>query len=149
MRHRIYLHLVWTTQDRAALIDGQLARFLSQLLRALARKERSYILEIGMVQTHVHLLVRIRPTTLVASLVKRLKGASSAIATQEGYAVAGARLHWAKGYSVQSVSERALETVRHYLRDQPRHHPAEIILDWQGDIAAEYDSASMEAMIER
>jgi REP element-mobilizing transposase RayT len=149
MRHQIYLHLGWTTRDRAALIDCPLARFLSRILRALARKERSYILEIGMVQTHVHLLIRIRPTTCVASLVKRMKGASSALATQEGFAAPGGRLYWAKGYSVDSVSARALENIRQYLRDQPRHHPAEAILEWEGDIAAEYDSASVEAVIER
>jgi REP-associated tyrosine transposase len=146
MLHRIYLHVVWTTRDRAALIDAPLARFLVKTLRVLARRERSYILEVGMVQTHVHLLVRIRPTTLVASLVKRLKGASSALATQERYAVAGARLYWAKGYSVHSVSERALETVRHYLRGQPRHHPTEAIPGWEGDTGAEYDAASLETM---
>jgi REP element-mobilizing transposase RayT len=95
--HRLYLHVVWTTRDHAALIDAPLARFLVRILRVLARRERSYVLEVGMVQTHVHLLVRIRPTTPIASLVKRLKGTSSAIATQEGYAVAGARLYWAKG----------------------------------------------------
>jgi REP element-mobilizing transposase RayT len=46
----------------------------------MARKERGYILESGMVQTHVHLLARIHPTIPVSLLVKRLKGASSAVA---------------------------------------------------------------------
>ena len=61
MRHRLYVHLVWTTRERARLIDRDLARFLCGFLRAMARKERAYVLEIGMVQTHVHLLVRVHP----------------------------------------------------------------------------------------
>ena len=65
----------------------------------MARKERAYILEIGMVQTHVHLLARVHPTNPVSSLVKRLKGASSAVAAQEGLGRLG-WLYWAKGYSV-------------------------------------------------
>jgi len=73
----------------------------------------------------------------VASLVKRLKGASSAVAALEGLGGLG-RLYWAKGYSVHSVSARALDTVRAYLRRQPIHHPAEAIVDWEGDIP-EYD----------
>ncbi len=141
MFHQLYVHIVWTTRDRAPLIDAALARFLCRILRALARKERCYILEIGMVQTHVHLLVRVHPTTSIAQLLKRLKGASSALATQEGYGAAG-RLYWAKGYSVHSVSTRILERVRHYLRGQPQHHPAEAIAGWGGDEAAEYDVAS-------
>jgi putative transposase len=80
MRHRLYVHLVWTTRARSRLIDAPLARFLCRFLRAMARKERAYILEIGMVQTHVHLLARVHPTVPVSSLVKRLKGASSAVA---------------------------------------------------------------------
>src|SRR4026208_900180 len=106
MRHRLYVHLVWTTRARARLIDAALARFLCRFLRAIARKERAYILEIGMVRSHIHLLARIHPTVTVSLLVKRLKGASSAVADQE---VATDRpVYWAKGYSVGSVSATGL-----------------------------------------
>lgn len=107
----------------------------------MARKERAYILEIGMVQTHVHLLARVHPTISVSSLVKRLKGASSAVAAQEGVGKPG-RLYWAKGYSVQSVSVRAVDVVRAYLRRQPLHHPEEAIVGWDGDVP-EYDSINV------
>lgn len=147
MFHQVYVHIVWTTRGRAALIDAGLARFVCRILRALARKVRCYIIEIGMVQTHVHLLVRVHPTTSIAQLLKRLKGASSALSTQEGYGAAG-RLYWAKGYSAHSVSTRNLERVRRYLRGQPSHHPAEAISGWDGDQAAEYDAASETARTE-
>jgi hypothetical protein len=42
-RHRLYVHLVWTTRGRERLIDQELARFLCRFLRAMARKERAYI----------------------------------------------------------------------------------------------------------
>ena len=138
MRHRLYIHLVWTTRGRERLIDRDLARFLCRFLRSMARKERAYILEIGMVQNHVHLLARVHPTKPVSTLVKRLKGASSAVAAQEGVGKLG-RLYWAKGYSVQSVSERSLDTVRAYLRRQPVHHTPEAIVGWDGDVP-EYDN---------
>ena len=141
MRHRLYIHLVWTTRARARLIDATIALFLCRFLRAMARKERAYILEIGMVQNHIHLLARVHPTNSVSSLVKRLKGASSAVAAQEGLGGLG-RLYWAKGYSVQSVSARALDMVRAYLRKQPIHHPEEAIVGWEGDVP-EYDDATV------
>lgn len=105
----------------------------------MARKERAYILELGIVQTHVHLLGRVHPTIPISQLVKRLKGASSAVAALEGLGSQG-RLYWAKGYSVQSVSPGALEAVRAYLRRQPERHPLEMIAGWEGD-APEYDRA--------
>jgi putative transposase len=143
MRHRLYVHLVWTTRGRARLIDRDLARFLCRFLRAMARKERAYILEIGMVQTHLHLLGRVHPTIALSRLVKRLKGASSAVAAQEGLGSQG-RLYWAKGYAVHSVSEGALDRVRLYLRHQSDHHPDEAIGDWEGDMP-EYDRAGAPA----
>ncbi len=141
MYHRVYVHLVWTTRGREPLIDHYLAEFLCGFLRAAARKEGAYVLEIGMVGTHVHLLARLHPTTSISRLVQRLKGASSAVATKKGYGARNARLLWAKGYSVQSVSVRALDSVRRYLRTQPTHHADEAIPGWQGDVA-EHDEAS-------
>ena len=102
----------------------------------MARKERAYLLEIGMVQTHVHVLARVHPTVPISILVKRLKGASSAVASKEG--IGHKRLSWAKGYSVDSVSRIGLESVRAYLRGQPTHHPHEAIMGWEGD-TPEYD----------
>ena len=128
VRHRLYVHLVWTTRGRERLIDPELASFLCRFLRAMARKERAYVL-----------LARLHPTVPVSTLVKRLKGASSAVAAQEGLGGQG-RLFWAKGYSVESVSARTLEPVRRYLRGQPTHHPDEAIVGWEGD-TPEYDQA--------
>ncbi len=82
MIDRIYCHIVWTTRNRKALIDAALARFLCGFLRGVASQEAARLLEIGMVRTHVHLLVRIRPTTNVSRLLQRLKGGSAAIATR-------------------------------------------------------------------
>src|SRR3989440_6797518 len=80
MIDRIYCHIVWGTRDRAPLIDAGLARFLCAFLRGVAAQEHARILEIGMVRTHLHLLVRIRPTTDVSRLLQRLKGGSAMIA---------------------------------------------------------------------
>jgi putative transposase len=103
----------------------------------MARKERAYVLEIGLVQTHVHVLARVHPATPISTLVKRLKGGSSAVAAKEGIA-GGSHLSWAKGYSVDSVGRRSLQSVRAYLRRQPLKHSDEAIPGWKGD-TPEYD----------
>ena len=138
MRHCLYVHLVWTKRGRDRLIGVELARFLCRFLRAMARKERAYVLEIGMVQTHIHVLARVHPAVPISTLVKRLKGGSSAVAAKEGIG-GGSHLYWAKGYSVDSVSRRSLATVREYLRRQPLKHSDEAIPDWNGD-TSEFDA---------
>ncbi len=142
MYHRIYVHIVWTTRNREPLIDAGLAGFLCRFLRAIARKERGYILEIGMVQTHVHLLLRIHPTANVSRMVQRLKALSSTVANRERPGDAGVPLYWAKGYAVKTVRPEGMEAIRAYLRRQPTHHPTEAISGWPGDIEAEFDASS-------
>jgi len=140
---RIYCHIVWTTRDRQPLIDAGLARFLCGFLRAVATQENARILEIGMVRTHVHLVVRTHPTTDLARLLQRLKGGSAAIARKERHSTDGNCLRWAKGYSIHSVSPRGVAAARQYLRDQPKHHPDQVISGWRGD-QPEYESAGVD-----
>ncbi len=137
--HRLYYHVSWTTRNRAALIDAAGACFLTRFLRGVARQEHAHILEIGMVSTHVHILVRAHPTTDLSRLMQRLKGGSSAVAHKEHLA----SLRWAKGYAIDTVGRRALSAVREYLREQPSRHQAERIEGWPGDIP-EFDVSGNE-----
>lgn len=90
-----------------------------------------------MVTTHVHLLLRMHPTTVVSRLVQSLEGGSAMVANRE-LPPGPAPVRWAAGYSVRTVSARMLDRVRDYLRAQPAHHPDERIAGWAGDIP-EYD----------
>ena len=143
MLSHLYCHIVWTTRDRAPLIDAGLARFLMRFLRGVARQERAHILEVGMVRTHIHVLARCHPTTNLSRLLQRLKGGSSAIAGKEQHSSEKNQLRWAKGYSIRSVSLRSLPTVREYLRQQPVRHPNEAIAGWEGD-QPEYETAGQD-----
>jgi len=140
MRQRLYAHVVWTTRDRKPLIDARVARFLMGFLRGVARQEGAQVLEVGLVADHVHLLVRLDVTTRLPRLVQRWKGGSAAVARQEKHGSTDAPLRWSKGYAIQSVSPRALQAVRAYLRAQSRHHPHRVIAGWKGD-PGEYDPA--------
>ena len=129
MRDRLYVHIVWTTRGREPTIDAAVARFLSRFLSVVARQERAGLHAMGMVRTHVHLLLQLHPTTNISRLLQRLKGGSSVLANREGHAAARP-LRWARGYNIESVSPRALEAAREYVLRQPAHHPREAILGW-------------------
>ena len=127
MRHRLYVHLVWTTRGRAPLINLARASFLSRFLPAVARQERARVLAIGIVQTHVHLLLQLHPATVIGALAQRLKGGSSRLIAREGHGGGSPLLRWARGYNLESVSPRALPAVLEYVSSQAAHHPAEAI----------------------
>jgi REP element-mobilizing transposase RayT len=131
MRDRLYVHIVWTTRGREPTIDATVARFLFRFLPAIARQERAGVHALGIVRTHVHLLLQLHPTTNISRLLQRLKGGSSVLANRGGHA-AGRPLRWARGYNIESVSPRALAAAREYVLRQPVHHPQEAIPGWSG-----------------
>ena len=133
MWHRLYVHIAWTTRDRAPLIDAGFAAYLCRFLRDVAAQERTLILNVGIVSNHVHLLARLHPTTTLPRLMQRLKGGSSALASRERRTVDGRNLKWDSGYAIRSVSPGALDAVRAYLRAQPQRHPELAIPGWEGD----------------
>ncbi|HVX89149.1 MAG TPA: IS200/IS605 family transposase [Gemmatimonadales bacterium] len=132
MRHRIFFHLVWTTRVRAPLIDLEGARFLCRTLRPIASRHRAAVLEIGLVSTHIHLLVRAHPLADVVKMIGQMKGVTSRVAKRDCIAP----ITWADGYDIESVSPGDEQKVRHYLRAQPFRHPSEAIGGWEGDLFA-------------
>ncbi len=96
MRHRLYLHVAWTTRLRAPILTLPAAAFLAELLPRLARQERTEVIALGIVRTHLHLVVRVHPTTSLPTLLQRLKGVSATLARKER------KIHimWGKGYNV-------------------------------------------------
>ena len=123
MRSRIFLHVVWTTRDREPIIGAEGAGFLSEYLPRIASEERAKVLGLGIVTTHLHMLVRVHPTTVLPRLVQRWKGGSATVAKRDHQII----LKWDAGYNVESVSVRALSSVMHYVTTQDEHHPDQAI----------------------
>ena len=129
MRHRLYLHFAWTTRDREPLITAQVAEFLGRFLPGVAFQERSRIIALGLVKTHVHVLAELHATTNIPRLLQRWKGGSAALAGKEGV-TRPLGLRWAKWYSLTSVSPSQLDAVTSYVAAQATHHPTEAIPGW-------------------
>ncbi|MEP6474193.1 MAG: IS200/IS605 family transposase [Gemmatimonadota bacterium] len=130
MHHRLFIHLVWTTRDRAPLIDLARAQFLVAYLPIVSLQERGTICAIGIVSTHVHVLLQVDPVLALPRLVQRFKGGSSTLASQQCIGNRASPLRWARGYSAKSVSDGAVGKVVQYIESQALHHPTEAIADW-------------------
>jgi REP element-mobilizing transposase RayT len=79
VRSRLFYHIIWTTRGRQTRADAPAARFLQRFIPSVARRERSRVLAIGIVATHVHVLVETHQTTSLPRLVQRFKGGSSVL----------------------------------------------------------------------
>lgn len=130
MPHLLLAHITWTTRDRAPLIDAERAQFLQLFLCAVATEERAQVLALGMVATHVHVLVALNLGADIPRLVQRFKGASARVAARDNVGPRQRPLRWAKGYDFRSVSLGNLTRAADYVESQSLHHPDEAIAGW-------------------
>ena len=118
----LYALMTWTTRDRAPLITAQVAEFLRQAIPEIALRYGTTVLETGIVDDHVHVLVRLPLRPDIPRLAQGLKGATARIANRDGIARKAEPLHWATGYDLRSVSPRGLRDARTYVRSQLMKH---------------------------
>jgi putative transposase len=109
--YEIHLHLVWTTKYRKAVMRGDVAMRVRELIRQVCRAEEVDILKGHVSKDHVHLFVSIPPQVTISRLVQRLKGKSSHRLLAEFAHLRKAfwgRHLWARGYfCCSSVLRRA------------------------------------------
>ena len=115
-------HLVWIPKYRKKVIYGKLRRELGGILRELAQRRESEILEGHLMGDHVHMLIAIPPKYSVAQTVGYIKG-KSAIWIARTY---GGRKRnftgehfWARGYYVSTVG-RDEDLIRDYIQKQEK-----------------------------
>ena len=75
--------------------------------------------EIGGIETHVHLVITVAPTTLLSELIGQLKGSSAHEVNQK---LGSKAVEWQAGYGVVSFGTKDLEWVRAYVRNQRERH---------------------------
>jgi putative transposase len=76
------------------------------------------VIAIGGVEDHVHLLVGFPPTLAVSELVKKVKGTSSHLVNSKNDDF----FKWQGAYGAFTVSQRSLDKVADYIRNQEMHH---------------------------
>ncbi|TMQ53096.1 MAG: hypothetical protein E6K73_01795 [Candidatus Eisenbacteria bacterium] len=90
--------------------------------RRLRARHGTRVIELGIVRNHLHLVLELPPRVDVPRLVQGLKGASARIANRDGV-MPRARLRWADGYDLRSLSVRDLARAIRYVRTQATRHP--------------------------
>ncbi len=117
---QLYVHLVWSTWDRLPLIDETVRQPLYAAMAEKCRSLKCEPVEIGGMEDHVHLLVRLHPTVSISQLVKEIKGSSShlvnhALAKQEEF-------QWQGAYGAFSIRKNEVPQVKGYILNQQQHH---------------------------
>lgn len=113
-------HLVFGTKQRRRLLTAEIRPLVYEYLGGIVRAEGGSLTEIGGVEDHVHLLLRLTPSHRLADFVRVLKANSSKWINEQS--LTSERFAWQEGYGVFTVSESQIESVRRYLQRQAEHH---------------------------
>lgn len=126
----LVVHVVWATQRRRPVLPVAFDSTLVAIFGRKAQEVRCVLLGAGVAGDHVHLLLQLTPTSALAKVVQRMKGATAFDINLHG--LLHPRLVWQAGYWAESLAPADIPPLRDYLRHQRRHHddshPAE---SWQ------------------
>ena len=115
----LHTHLVFSTKQRAPLIDDAIRKPLHAYLATVLQDLNCPAILINSVADHVHILFDLSRTSAISDVVEKLKTASSKwMKRQAGHA----GFSWQGGYGAFAVSESMVETVRRYIARQAEHH---------------------------
>jgi putative transposase len=113
-------HVVFIPKCRKKRIFGALRKHLGEILKELAERKESRIVEGHLMPDHVHMCISIPPKYSVSNVVGYIKGKSAiAIARRFGGRTRNftGEVFWARGYFVSTVGLDE-DMVRAYIRHQ-------------------------------
>ena len=112
-------HLVFCPKYRKAVLGGQVAERLKELLMAKAQELGLTLHTMEVMPDHVHLFVESDPGLAPAKIAAQLKGYTSRILRQE-FRFLRSQLPslWSRSYFISSVGRVSEVTVRRYIAEQ-------------------------------
>ena len=117
---RVWVHYVWSTKDRAPVMNSELRNELFGHVEENAHKKGIYLDCINGVADHVHAVVSLGCDQTISKIAQLLKGESSHWINDEK--LSGKKFEWQDEYFAVSVSESMIDKVREYVRNQEAHH---------------------------
>jgi REP-associated tyrosine transposase len=119
--HRNQLHylVTWSTRGRRSALRSRHVRALEHELRSICRVRGIPLLEVCSGADHVHVLLGLKPSQSVASVIRELKGRTGMTLLDQYPELRvwlGSNLLWDGRYSIELVSAARLEPVRARLR---------------------------------
>lgn len=120
----LHVHLVFVTQYRRGVLDGQMLRFCEQVMRKVCGDFGAELREFNGEPDHVHLLVCYPPKVAVSALVNSLKGVSARRLRSEFTGRVNRAImrghFWSPSYFAASCGGAPLSIIRHYIEQQQR-----------------------------
>ncbi|MCK6621788.1 MAG: IS200/IS605 family transposase [Calditrichaceae bacterium] len=117
---QLYIHIVFATRDRAALLDGEKKTRVYQYVTGIIKNLGHKLIIINGMADHVHILIGLAPDKTISDLVKEVKRSSTNFINEQRWFPG--KFAWQEGYGAFSYGQSQLQTIIGYIRDQETHH---------------------------
>lgn len=118
--NKIYIHIVFSTKHRQALIKDVIKDDLFSYIGGICRNLECHPVQIGGYRDHVHILCFLSKKTTVVELLEKVKSHSSKWIKTKGTGFEN--FYWQNGYGAFSVNPSEIEVVKNYILNQEEHH---------------------------
>lgn len=118
--YQLIYHYVWRTKNSEPYLTPAVEEKLFPYLRAKCRELDYTLYAINGARDHLHILLGLKPTVIVADAAKNSKGASSHFINHESNP--SESLYWQDGYGVVTIRQAEIAKVAKYIERQKEHH---------------------------
>jgi putative transposase len=119
--HRVHLivyHLLWCPKRRKLVLTGQIARDCQALIEQKCAEHGWTVVQLAIQPDHVHLFVRVWPTTSAADVVKACKGLTSHELRKRYPVLLKMPPLWTPSYFASMAGNVFQETIQRYIAAQ-------------------------------
>ena len=117
---QIYIQLVFAVKGRESLIlydcEAEVYKYVSGIIINKDQK----LLAINGMPDHIHILIGMKPSCCLATLVREIKKSSNQFINKSKFC--GKNFEWQDGYGAFSYSHSSLNHVIPYINNQKEHH---------------------------
>jgi REP element-mobilizing transposase RayT len=125
--YKLVYHFIWGTKNQLPLLTPTVEERLFPYIGVKCRELGYFLHAINGTENHVHVLLSLTPSILVADVAKNLKGASSHYINKETNL--DEVLYWQDGYGVITMRENEIPRVVKYIINQKEHHAKNDLLE--------------------
>ena len=119
--HRVHLivyHLVWIPKRRKPVLVGKIAKDCRTLIETKCQEKAWHILELAIKSDHIHLFVRVWPTTTAAEIIKECKGLTSHELREKYPVLRKLPSLWTRSYFAATAGNISAATIQRYIEEQ-------------------------------
>jgi len=135
----MHVQLVFAVKFRRCVILKVWRDSLFKYITGIIQMHGHKLLCINGVEDHIHILIGLRPTQALSSLVQEVKKASSKWVNDQKLVRGG--FSWQEGFGAFSYSQNALPRVIRYIENQEEHHRKRNFRDEYTSLLKEYEIA--------